>query len=75
LRLSVRWPPLAPFPVPALCSTTKTFRILINDMLEQVRDLQRHAGPWPPEERATAEEALERIMSQVRQEAVRRGAT
>jgi len=48
-------------------------RILIDDMLEQVRDLQKHAGPWPPEERATAEAALERIMSQVRQEALRRG--
>ncbi len=48
-------------------------RILINDMLEQVRDLHRNAGPWPAEERARAEEALERIMTQVRQEALRRG--
>lgn len=47
-------------------------RILINDMLEQVRELHRHAGPWPDEERAKAEAALERIMGQVRQEAVRR---
>jgi hypothetical protein len=48
-------------------------RILINDMLEQVRELQKSAGPWPPDERATAEAELERIMSQVRQEALRRG--
>lgn len=47
-------------------------RILINDMLEQVRELNRHAGPWPSEERANAEAALDRIMTQVRQEAVRR---
>ncbi|MCC6929786.1 MAG: hypothetical protein IT359_12470 [Gemmatimonadaceae bacterium] len=46
-------------------------RILINDMLEQVRELHRHAGPWPDDERAKAETALERIMNQVRQEAVR----
>lgn len=48
-------------------------RILINDMLEQVRDLHKHAGPWPQEEREKAEVALERIMTQVRQEALRRG--
>ncbi|MFN8666367.1 MAG: hypothetical protein U0164_04100 [Gemmatimonadaceae bacterium] len=47
-------------------------RILINDMLEQVRELHRNAGPWPDDERARAEAALERIMTQVRQEAVRR---
>jgi hypothetical protein len=47
-------------------------RSLIDDMLAQVRELQRHAGPWPPEERARAEEALARIMAQVRSEAVRR---
>jgi len=48
-------------------------RILINDMLEQVRDLHKNASPWPADERAKAEEALERIMTQVRQEALRRG--
>ena len=48
-------------------------RILINDMLEQVRELHRNAGPWPADERANAEAALERIMMQVRQEALRRG--
>lgn len=48
-------------------------RMLINDMLEQVRDLHKNAGPWPPDEREAAEVALERIMNQVRQEALRRG--
>ena len=47
-------------------------RILINDMLEQVRELHRQAGPWPDDERARAEAALEHIMTQVRQEAIRR---
>lgn len=48
-------------------------RILINDMLDQVRDLHRQAESWAPGERDRAEEALERIMTQVRQEALRRG--
>lgn len=47
-------------------------RLLIDDMLEQVRELHTSAGPWPEDERANAEQALERIMAQVRQEAVRR---
>lgn len=48
-------------------------RMLVEDMLEQVRELQRQAGSWPAEERRQAEEALERIMTQVRREAPRRG--
>jgi hypothetical protein len=47
-------------------------RMLVNEMLEQVRELHRHAGPWPPDERANAEAALERIMIQVRAEAMRK---
>jgi hypothetical protein len=49
-------------------------RMLINEMLEQVRDMHRNAGPWSAEERARAEETLERVMKQVRAEAVRRSA-
>ncbi len=49
-------------------------RMLINEMLDQVREMHRHAGPWPTEERATAEAALERIMTQVRAEALRKSA-
>jgi hypothetical protein len=47
-------------------------RTLIDDMMTQLRELQRHAGPWPPEERARVEADLERIMRQVRGEALRR---
>jgi hypothetical protein len=52
--------------------TNPLLRMLIDEMLEQVRELHRHAGPWPTDERARAEAALERIMSQVRTEALRR---
>jgi hypothetical protein len=49
-------------------------RMLINEMLDQVRELQKNAaGPWDPTERERAEETLERVMVQVRAEAVRRG--
>ena len=44
-------------------------RMLIDEMLEQVRELHRHSGPWPEAEREAAEAALERIMTQVRSEA------
>lgn len=48
-------------------------RMLINEMLDQVREMQRHAaGPWDPSERVRAEETLERVMTQVRAEALRR---
>lgn len=46
-------------------------RMLINEMLTQVRDLKNQATPMSPLEREQAEEALERIMVQVRSEAVR----
>ncbi|MFN8580766.1 MAG: hypothetical protein U0163_07310 [Gemmatimonadaceae bacterium] len=51
--------------------TNRLLRMLIDEMLDQVRELQRHAGPWPAAERAAAEVQLERIMGQVRQEAIR----
>ncbi|MFN8571911.1 MAG: hypothetical protein U0132_07625 [Gemmatimonadaceae bacterium] len=51
--------------------TNRLLRMLIDEMLDQVRELHRHAGPWPVQERAAAEEQLERIMGQVRQEAIR----
>ncbi len=47
------------------------FRTLIDEMLTQVREMQAHAGPWPESERARAEADLERIMRQVREEALR----
>jgi hypothetical protein len=49
-------------------------RMLINEMLDQVRDMQRHAGPWDPRERERAEATLDRVMEQVRSEATRRSA-
>jgi hypothetical protein len=52
--------------------TNPLLRMLIDEMLEQVRELHRHSGPWPNDERVRAEAALERIMSQVRTEALRR---
>jgi hypothetical protein len=47
-------------------------RALIDEMMSQVRELQRHAGPIPPDERARLEADLDRIMSKVRSEALAR---
>ena len=49
------------------------FRSLIDDMMQQIRELRTHAGPWPPDERARVEADLERIMAQVRNAALREG--
>lgn len=46
-------------------------RLLINEMMQQIRELQQHEGPWPEAERAKVEGDLERIMLQVRGAAVR----
>jgi hypothetical protein len=46
-------------------------RALIDEMLQQVRELNRHAATWDPEERAKAEQQLEMIMARVRDEASR----
>jgi hypothetical protein len=40
--------------------------MLINEMMQHIRELQQHQGPWPAEERERAERDLERIMEQVR---------
>ena len=42
-------------------------------MMQQIRELKAHAGPWPPDERERVEEDLERIMAQVRNAALRSG--
>lgn len=47
-------------------------RLLINEMMQQIRELQQHDGPWPEAERAKVEGDLERIMLQVRGAAVRK---
>jgi hypothetical protein len=49
------------------------FRTLIDDMMQQIRELRSHAGPWPAEERARVEADLERIMAQVRNAALHEG--
>ena len=46
-------------------------RLLINEMLQQIRELQQHQGPWPEDERERIERDLERIMMQVRGAAMR----
>ncbi len=51
----------------------RLFRSLIDEMMQQIREVQAHAGPWPPDERARVEADLERIMAQVRNAAVRDG--
>ena len=45
-------------------------RALVTEMLERVRQLNRHATAWTPDERAQAESELEAIMQRVRGEAV-----
>ena len=49
------------------------FRSLIDEMMQQIRELRAHAGPWPIDERARVEADLERIMAQVRNAALREG--
>lgn len=44
-------------------------RALVTEMLERVRQLDRHATAWTPAERAQAESELEAIMQRVRSEA------
>lgn len=41
-------------------------RRLIEEMLERVRQMNRNAGVWTPEERARAEADLELVMARVR---------
>jgi hypothetical protein len=49
------------------------FRSLIDEMMQQLRELKAHAGPWPADERARVEADLERIMAQVRNAALKSG--
>lgn len=47
-------------------------RLLINEMMQQIRELQAHQGPWPTDERERVERDLDRIMEQVRGAAIRK---
>jgi hypothetical protein len=49
------------------------FRSLIDEMMQQIRELRAHAGPWPTQEREQVEADLDRIMAQVRNAALRSG--
>lgn len=46
-------------------------RVLIDEMLERVRDLNRNTGLWTADERARAEAELDTIMARVRRAASR----
>jgi hypothetical protein len=49
--------------------SNEVLRALVTEMLERVRQLDRHATAWTPAERAQAESELEAIMQRVRSEA------
>lgn len=49
-------------------------RLLIEEMLERVRQMNRNVGVWTPEERARAEADLESVMARVRRLAAERPA-
>jgi hypothetical protein len=61
----------APAPV-AERRRNAALRKLIDEMLLQVRGLQRENEAWTPQERATAEAELDRILNRVRTAAVTR---
>ncbi len=46
-------------------------RALIDEMLEQVRELDRHSATMAPDERARAELALDELMARVRRAALK----
>jgi hypothetical protein len=46
-------------------------RMLIDEMMQQIRELQQQPAEWSPEDRERAERDLDRIMQQVRGAALR----
>lgn len=46
-------------------------RALIDEMLDQVRELDRHSATMPAEDRAAAELGLEQLMARVRRAAMK----
>lgn len=46
-------------------------RALVDEMLEQVRELDRSSGTLTPEERSSAEQALDQLMARVRRAALK----
>ena len=59
----------APAPDVAERRRNLALRALIDEMLFQVRGMQRDHAAWSPEERAQAQAELDRIMGRVRQAA------
>lgn len=49
--------------------SNEVLRALVTEMLDRVRQLNRHATAWTPGEREQAEKELEAIMRRVRGEA------
>ena len=49
--------------------SNEVLRALVTEMLDRVRQLNRHATAWTPDERAQAESELEAIMQRVRSQA------
>jgi hypothetical protein len=49
--------------------SNEVLRVLVTEMLDRVRQLNRHATAWTPGERAQAESELEAIMQRVRSQA------
>jgi hypothetical protein len=47
------------------------FRVLVEEMLDQIRDASRHEGVWTEDSRSAAEADLARIMEKVREEAIK----
>lgn len=62
-------------PPPILDKRRSNFvlRALIDEMLDQVRELDRTSATMSPEERMTAEQALEQLMARVRRAAMKGG--
>lgn len=50
-------------------------RALIDEMLDQVRELDRSSGSMSAEERFSAEQSLEQLMARVRRAALKGGVT
>jgi hypothetical protein len=62
----------APAPAASERRRNAALRKLIDEMLSQVRGIQRENEAWTPQERATAEAELDRILTRVRNVAVAR---
>ena len=46
-------------------------RALIDEMLEQVRELDRHSAAWTPDQRAQREREVDELMARVRRAAMK----